>query len=75
MSGRVHDIDTIVLPIDGTVFGLDRDAAFAFERHAIHDSFLYLRVLFECLRSAEDRVDQGCLSVVYMSDNRDIADF
>src|SRR6478609_4942917 len=74
VAGRVQDVDNLVLPVDGRVLGLDRDALLLFEVHGVHGA------LFDALVGAvdtallEELVDEGGFPVVDVGDDGDVAD-
>src|SRR5688572_20801316 len=74
MAGGVHDVDDLVLPMNGRVLGLDRDALFLFEVHGIHGAFLDLLVGAINAALLQELVDEGGLPVVDVGDDGDIAD-
>ena len=44
VAGRVHDVDGLVLPVDGGVLRLDRDALLLLQVHGVHGALLDLLV-------------------------------
>ena len=40
VAGRVHDVDVVILVLEGGVLGADGDALLAFQVHRVHDALL-----------------------------------
>jgi hypothetical protein len=57
------------------VFGPDCYAPFPFDGAAVHDALCDAGIVPEDLCGPEDSIDQCCLPVVNMSDDRNIPDF
>jgi hypothetical protein len=74
VAGGVENVDDLVLPVDGGVLGLDRDALFAFEIHGVHGAFLHLLVGAVDPALLEELVDEGGFAVVDVGDDGDVAD-
>ena len=74
VTGRVDDVDQVVLPLHRAVLGADGDAALALEVVAVHDALVDVRVLAEHVRGAEDAVDQRGLAMIDVGDDRQVAD-
>ena len=74
VAGGVDDVDRLVVPVDGGVLGLDRDALLPLEVHGVHGALLDLLVGAEDPALLEQLVDQGGLPVVDVGDDGDVAD-
>ena len=72
MAGGVHDVDDLVLPVDGRVFGLDRDALLLLEVHRVHRALLHVLVGAEDAAFLEQLVDEGGFAMVDMGDDGDV---
>ena len=78
MAGGVDQVQVVGLPVGGRVLdphrlGLDRDPALALEVHRVeHLGLHFLRV--DGAGELEDAVGQGRLAVVYVGDDREVAD-
>jgi hypothetical protein len=74
VSRRVHDVDPVVLPFHGAVFGADGDTPFPFQVARIHEALGDAGVVPEDVGGAEDAVDEGGLAVVDVGHDGYIAD-
>ena len=74
VAGGVDDVDDGVVVADRRVLGEDRDPLLALKRVGIHDQRAHLLVLPEGVALLQQRVDQRCLAVVDMGDDRQVAD-
>ena len=75
VSRRVHNVDAIILPVDGRVLRQDSNASLAFEIAGVHDSIGYVSTRAQGARLLQHPVDQGRFAMVNMSDDRNIAKF
>ena len=73
MSGRIDNVDMVVAPRNGAVFGANGDAALPFDLVVIHDPLFDACVRSENLSRPEDRIDERRLAVIDVRDNGDIA--
>ena len=74
MSWGVHDVDLDALVDDGTVLGVDGDAAFTFQVVAVHDAVHDLFIGTEYIALAQECVHQRGFSSVDMGDDGYIDD-
>jgi hypothetical protein len=74
VAGGVHDVDANALPFDRSALGEDRDAPLALDVVAVHGALGDRLVLAEGAGLLEELVHQGCLAVVDVRDDRDVAD-
>jgi hypothetical protein len=58
--------------MNGGVLSEDRNTSFLFEVHAIHDPLDHLLIGSKRATLLQQRVDQGCLPVIDVSNNGDI---
>src|SRR5207302_8775273 len=70
----VVDGDSVVVPLKRSVLCANGDAFFAFEIHRIHHPLFDLLVFSKSARLAQELIDQGCLPVVDVRDDGDVAD-
>ena len=75
MTRGIDDIDMPVLPLDRRVLRQDRYTALAFQVIRVHDAFGHRRPFVQRTRLLEQAIDQRCLSMIDMRNDRDIADF
>ena len=75
VAGGVHDIDGVVIPVNGGVLGLDGDALLALQVHGVHGALLHLLVLTVGAAGFQKLVHQSGFAVVYVGDNGEIAEF
>ena len=69
MAGRVHDIDFCIAVMHRRVFGKDRNAPFALQGIAVHNSLVNHLICAECAALAQHFVHQRGLAVVNMRNN------
>ena len=69
----IDDVETGFLPLHRGAFGENGDAAFTFQVVGIHDAFGNLLIGAERTGLLEKLIDQGCLAVVDMGDDGDVA--
>ena len=74
MARRVDNIDSVAVPLEGSVLRSNRNAFFPLQIHGVHDALLHLLVGAEGARLAQQLINQGSLAVVDMRDDGDIAD-
>ena len=74
MTGRIDDVDLDFAVTNRSVFGHDGDAALAFEVEAVHHALDDSLVVAEGSALLEHGIDQSCLAVVDVRDDRDVAD-
>ena len=74
VAGRIDDVDLHPAVGHGRVLRHDRDAPLAFEGVAVHDSLVDLLVLAEDVALLEHAVHERGLTVIDVSDDRDVAD-
>jgi hypothetical protein len=70
----IDDVDASAGPFDRGAFGQDRDAALALQFIRIEGALSHLLVGAKRPRLTQHRIDQGCLAVVDMGDDGDVAD-
>src|SRR5437016_1428548 len=75
MAWRVDDIDAGVLPDERGDLGEDGDAALSFEVVRIHRPFGDFLVVAEGAGLGQEPVDHGCLAVIDMGNDGDVAQF
>ena len=75
MAGSVDDIDAGVLPDERGDLGKDGDAALSFEVIRIHRPFGDFLVVAEGAGLGQEPVDHGCLAVIDMGNDGDVAQF
>ena len=73
VSRRVHDIDFAAFKDDGRVFGQDGDAALPFQFIRVHHTVGHLLIGAERSRLPQHGIYEGCLAVVNMGNDGDIA--
>ena len=73
MPRRVDDVERYIIPRQGRVLREDRDSLFALEIHRVHHSFCDRFVRAKRARLAQHRVNESCLSVVDVGDDRYVA--
>src|SRR5699024_7119549 len=80
VSWGINDVNRDVLTVrcwtrieHGGVLGQDGDALFFFEFTGVHHTIFSFFVVSECAGCGQHCVDQGGFSVVYVSDDGDIA--
>ena len=74
MAGCVDDVDLRLPVAHSRVLREDRDALLALEIPRVEDALCHVLVRTERSRLPEERVDERRLSVVYVRDDRDVAD-
>ena len=76
VSRSIHNVDVVVLVLEGGVLGANRDALFLFQVHGIHQA-LHLGLSLVGAEGSgllEKAVDERGLAVVDVGDDRDISD-
>ena len=74
MPRSIDDVDLIIFILNGTVFGVDRNAPLTFERVAVHDTVDNFFVILENMRLLEERIDQRRFTGIDMGDDRNVYD-
>ena len=74
VAGGVDEVDLDTLPVDGSRLGEDGDATLALLVVGVHDAVDHRLVGREGTRGAQERVDEGGLSVVDVRNQRDVTD-
>jgi hypothetical protein len=74
VAWRIKDVDLGVTPFDGTVLGSDGNSPLSLKIHAVHDALGDLLIGAEETALSEEVVNEGRLAVVYVRDDRDVAD-
>jgi hypothetical protein len=72
VARRVHDVDLGATPADGGVLGENGDPPLPFEGVGVHHPFLNLLVGPERACLPEHLINQSCLAVVYVGDDRQV---
>ena len=72
VAGGVHNIDAVVVPVDGGVLGENGDAALFLLVVGVHQALRSDILAVECARLAEKFINQGCFTVVNVGDNRNV---
>jgi hypothetical protein len=72
-AGGVHNVDLAALEDDGGVFGQDGDAPLPLQLVRVHHALGHLLVGAEGSALPQHGVYEGCLAVVHMGDDGDIA--
>ena len=75
MAWGINDIHADVFVLERGVFGLDGNAPLPLEIHRVHHPLGHDLVRTESTRLAEELIDEGCLPVIHVSDNRNISEF
>ena len=75
MTRGVDDVDFIVAVDYRHILRENRDSSLAFEVVIIQNKFARLRGFTEQISLHNHLIDQGCLAVVYMGDDCNIAQF
>ena len=73
MSGGVHDVDAIVVPLDSSVLGEDGNAPFLLQIIGVHDPLDIASAISQGAGLLQQLVHQGGLAVVNVGDDGDIA--
>ena len=73
VPGGIDDVDVNALPFNGAVLRENRDAAFLFDRVAVHHALFNFLVFTEGAGTLQKAVHQGRLTVVNVGNNRNIA--
>ena len=73
MAGSVDDVDLYAVTDDGRVLGQDRDALLTLEVHGVHDTLGDFLVVPEGTGLAQQGINEGCLAVVDVRDDGDVA--
>ena len=71
---RVHDVETVVVPLERGGLGQDGDAALPLLVVGVHGALLDLLVVPEGVRALEHGVHEGGLAMVHMGDDGDVTD-
>ena len=74
MSRGIHDIDLYAVVDDGTVLGIDGDAALTFQVIAVHDAVHHFFIGAEHIALAQEGIHQRGFSGIDVGDDRDIDD-
>ncbi len=74
VAGRVHDVDAVIAPAQGGVFGQDGDAALLLQVVGVHDPFHRGAPVAERAGLLQEFVHQRGLAVVYVGDDGDVAE-
>src|SRR5690606_7025626 len=72
VSRGINDVDMNAFIFDSAVLGQNGDTPFLFDVTGVHDPFGHLLVVAECTRLAEQLIDQRCLAVIDVCDDRHI---
>jgi hypothetical protein len=72
MAGCIDDVDLDIVMVDGTILGINGDAAFAFERVTVHDLLHDFFIFAKHVGLREKSVDKRTLSGVYVGNDCDI---
>ena len=77
VTGRINDVNAMILPMAGRRSRRDRDAALLFLRHPVHrgSAIMNLTDLMCNARIEEDTLCRRCLSGIDVSHDADIASF
>ena len=73
VAGGVDNVDLATFKGDGGVLGKDGDAAFPFQIVRVHHPVCHLLIGAECSRLPQHGVYEGCLAVVNVGNDGDIA--
>ena len=75
VTGRVHNVDMVILVFERGILGADGDALLLLQVHRIHQALLLRLVLVgaEGAGLFEQAVHERRLAVVHVRDNRDIS--
>ena len=73
MARRIHNVDLAAFKVDGRVLGQDGDAALPLQFIRIHHPIGHLLIGAECAGLPQHGVYKGCLAVVNMGNDGDIA--
>jgi len=73
VAGGVHDVDAIVIPLDGGVLGQNGNAPLFLQIVGVHDPFDVAGAISQGARLLQQLVHQGGLAVVNVGDDGDIA--
>ena len=73
MPRGVDDVNVNAFVFNGAVLGKNRDAAFLFQRVAVHHAFVDLLVAAESARALQKLVDHGRLAVVNVRNDGNVA--
>ena len=74
VSWCIDDVDVRAFPANGTVFGKNSNAAFAFDGIAVHHAFNHFFVLGKSARLAQELVDHSGLAMIDVGDDGDVTD-
>ena len=75
VPGRVDDVDPVVVPVDGRVFRKDSNAALTLQVIGIHDAIRHSGARPEGSGMLQHLVDQCGLTMIDVSDDRNITKF
>ncbi len=73
VSGRVHDVDAVVVPANGRVLGQNGDAALPLLVVGVHDALGPFRAAIKRSRLIQQAVHERGFAVVNVGDNGDVA--
>ena len=73
MPRGINDVDVGAFVFHSAVFSQNRNTAFTFQITTVHHTFLDFLIGTESAGSAQKLIHQGCLTVVDVRNNRDIA--
>lgn len=74
VTGRIDNIDLSILPEDRSIFRKNGNAFFSLKVVVVHHSFSDGLILAENTALPQHLIDQGCLAMIDMGDDCDIAD-
>ena len=73
MSRRIYNVDTIIVPTNRGVLSKNRYPTLSLLVVRVHDPFSALTLPIKRPRLLKQAINEGCLAVVYVRDNRDIS--
>ena len=73
VAGRIHNIDTRILPVQRCDLGKNGNAALALQIVGVHGAFVNLRVVAERAGGLEQHIDKSGLSMINVRDDGDIS--
>ena len=74
VTGRIDDVDFVVVVTDAGGFGEDGDAAFAFEFVGVHDAVFDVLIGAEDAGLAEHGVNEGGFAMIDVRNDGDVAE-
>ena len=74
MPRSIDNVDFNAIVHDRSIFGKNRDTTFPFDITRVHDAFRYFFIRAEYVALFEHSVNQGCFTMVNMSNNSNITD-